>query len=192
MARTYRRDGRGRFAGGGGGGGSASTRRGLRARAGTSATSPVLRRNPVSGTAKPRGTISGSRLGRSKDQFSRETQQMMGRKIGPKVARRAPTLRQQARAAGLRTVNRRTSTTKALRDNAFITSAPRGTIPKRDPGAAITSRAGRRTLSGANDSSRRGRRSKATAARAAQADGAMGRGEYRRLRRRPGVRIRRR
>lgn len=187
MARTYRRDSKGRFAGGG----SASTRRGLRAKAGTSATTPRLYRNPASGTAKPRGTVSGSRLGRSKDQFSRETQAMMGRKIGPKISRRTPTLRQQAKAAGFRAVTPRSSTTRALRDNIFVTSAPRGTIPKRDPGAAITTRE-RRTLSGADDSGRRGRRSKATAARAAQAEGLMARGEFSRLRRRPGARIRRR
>lgn len=179
MARVYRRDDRGRFASGG----SASVRRGLRAKAGTSATAPRLYRNPASGTAKPSGTIAGSRLGRSKDQFSRETQQMMGRRIGPKVSQRAASLRQQARAAGFRAVNRRTGTTRALRDSVFVSSAPRGTIPRRDPSAAITSSDGRRTLASAAGAGRL-RRSKATAARASAAEAVLTRGEFSRLRRR--------
>jgi hypothetical protein len=159
MARRYARDSRGRFSSGGG----AAGRRTLRAKVGTSVTAPRLRRNAVSGTAKPRGTISGTRFGRSVDQFSRETAAMMGRAIKPKVARVSPTLKQQAKAAGLRTVNPRTTSRRVLRDNTFLTSAPRGTIPKRNPSAAITSKDGPRKLIGTTGTGRTGRYSGASA-----------------------------
>lgn len=153
MARRYARDSRGRFASGGG----ASGRRALRAKAGTSVTAARLQRNAATGTAKPAGTVSGRRYGRSVDQFSRETAAMMGRKLGAKVKRRNPTLQQQAKAAGLRQVKPRTTSRRALQEDTFTTSAPRGTIPKRNPSAAITSKAGTRKLIGTTGTGRTGR-----------------------------------
>lgn len=177
MARRYARDSRGRFAAGG----SSSARRQLRSQAGTSAASPRLQRNPASGTAKPSGTISGTRYGRSVDQFSREMQAMAGRKIGPKVKQRAASLSEQAAQAGLRSRGTRTTAAKALRDSTFTTSAPKGTIPKRNPSAAIfSSMSQRRTASGAASSGPR-RRSKADAAKAQAAGGVLMRGTAKRL-----------
>jgi len=179
MARRYIRDKRGRFASGGG----SSGRRQLRSKAGTSAASPRLERKPVSGTAKPSGTISGTRYGRSVDQFSREMQSMVGRKIGAKVKQRPATLSEQAKQAGIRSTSTRTHAPRTMRDATFTTSAPRGTIPKSNPGAALTrSDSGRRTLSAAA-STRRPIRSAVTAAKAAAAEGILNRGETRRLKR---------
>lgn len=179
MARTYKRDSRGRFSGGGG----SSARRSLRAKAGTSATSPRLKRNPASGTAKPSGTVSGTRYGRSVDQFSREMQAMSGRKIGAKVKQRPATLKEQARQAGIKPRGTRTTAPRAFRDTKFTTSAPTGTIPRRNPSAAIpASMKQRRTLT-ADTASRTVRRSKAAAAKAAAADGRMMRGSFAKLRR---------
>lgn len=179
MARTYKRDSRGRFSGGGG----SSARRGLRAKAGTSATSPRLKRNPASGTAKPSGTVSGTRYGRSVDQFSREMQAMSGRKIGAKVKQRPATPKEQARQAGIKPRGTRTTAPRAFRDTKFTTSAPTGTIPRRNPGAAIpASMKQRRTLT-AEAASRPARRSKAAAAKAAAAGGRMMRGSFAKLRR---------
>jgi hypothetical protein len=181
MARTYQRDANGRFAGGG----SSSGRRRVRAKAGGSVTSPRLRRNGISGTAKPGGTISGTRLGRSVDQFSRETAAMMGRSIGPKVKRQAPSLRQQVKAAGLRTVNPRTTSRRALQENSFTTSAPRGTIPKRDPAAAITASGGPRKLVGTTGTGRTGRMSLQAAMKRERARPTTPAARVKRLRRRP-------
>lgn len=179
MARTYKRDSKGRFAGGGG----AARRRQVRAKAGTSAASPRLQRNPVSGTAKPPGTISGTKYGRSVDQFSREAQSMMGRKIGPKVKQRASTLKERAAQAGLKNAGRRTTAPRTLRDVNFGTSAPKGTIPKSDPSSSIgRSIGGRRTLIPAS-TTRPPRRSKAAAVKAAAANGRIMRGSFARLRR---------
>jgi hypothetical protein len=179
MARRYVRDARGRFASGGG----SSGRRQLRSKAGTSAASPRLERKPVSGTAKPSGTISGTRYGRSVDQFSREMQSMAGRKIGAKVKQRPSTLKERAKQAGLKTSTKRTHAPRTMRDATFTTSAPRGTIPKANPsGAVMRSDGERRTLSAAN-STRRPIRSAATAAKATAAEGMLTRGETRRLKR---------
>jgi hypothetical protein len=151
MARSYRRDANGRFSSGGGAPGRLS----LRQKAGTSVTSPRLRKGRTGGTAKPKGTISGTRFGRSVDQFARETSAAMGRTPKTRYSRQAPTLAQSARAAGLRTITPRTSSRRVLRENSFTSSAPRGTIPKRDPGMAITNKDGRRTLLGDDGSSKR-------------------------------------
>jgi len=179
MARTYKRDSRGRFSGGGG----SSARRQLRAKVGTSAASPRLQRNPASGTAKPAGTVSGTRYGRSVDQFSREMQSMAGRKIGAKVKQRPTTLKERARQAGIKPRGTRTTAPRAFRDAKFTTSAPAGTIPRRNPGAAIpASMKQRRTLM-TETTSRPPRRSKAAAVKAAAANGRMMRGNFTRLHR---------
>ena len=177
MARTYKRDGRGRFAGGGGSSGRAQ----LRAKLGTSASSPVLKRNAATGTAKPKGTVSGSRFGRSVDQFSRESQVAMGRKLGAKVKREAPSLQRQAKAAGLRRAGIKAAPARRLQENTFGTSAPRGTIPKRDPSMAITGSDLKRT--GVAIEGGQQRRSAATATRARKAAGKLGGGRMARLRR---------
>lgn len=177
MARRYRRDKSGRFASGGG----SSGRRQLRSQAGTSATSNRLQRSPASGTAKPAGTISGSRYGRSVDQFSREMQSMTGRKINAKVKQRPASLKEQAAQAGIKPRGTRTTAPRTMRDANFVTSAPAGTIPKRDPAAAIpSSMKQRRTLTPAT-STRQPRRSMASVAKADAAGGILTRGEVRRL-----------
>jgi hypothetical protein len=185
MARAYKRDSRGRFAGGG----SAAGRRQLRAKVGGSVTAGRLKRNAATGTAKPSGTVSGTRMGRSVDQFSREMRAMTGRNLAAKVKSVKPSLRQQAKAAGLRTGNRKAGSNRLLQDGTFVSSAPKGTIPRRDPSAAISpSDSTRRTLKRVDGAAGRSpRRSKATAARAAAAEGVLVRGEARRLKRSRGA-----
>jgi len=110
-------------------------------------------------------------------------QAMSGRKIGAKVKQRPATLKEQARQAGIKPRGTRTTAPRAFRDTKFTTSAPTGTVPRRNPGAAIpASMKQRRTLT-ADIASRPARRSKAAAAKAAAADGRMMRGSFARLRR---------
>lgn len=164
MARIYRRDSRGRFAGGGGA--STSARRAIRSKAGASVTADRLKRNAATGTAKPKGTISRRAYSRSIDQFSREMRSMKGAKPGPIVKRVSPTLKQQARSLGVASRGARKAPT-VIRDNVFATSAPRGTIPKKDPGAAIPkSMKQRRTASADQSLTRKPKRSKSDAAKA--------------------------
>lgn len=177
MARSYKRDQLGRFAAGGG----SSGRRQLRSQVGTSAASARLQRNPISGTAKPAGTVSGTRYGRSVDQFSREMQTMSGRKINAKVKQRPTTLKEQAAQAGIKPRGTRTTAPRTMRDANFVTSAPIGTIPKRNPSAAIPSSMKQRRTVTATASTRQPQRSKAAAAKAEKADGIMARGEFKQL-----------
>ena len=120
-SRTYRRDSKGRFAGGGSPQSRAAAlrRRTLPVVAGglrqPRFPGHLLKAGAAQGTAKPRGTLSGTTAGRQRDQFVRE----MG---GP-------------RGAKVRRVNR----TAPARFRAFSGSwerstAPRGTISKSKTG----------------------------------------------------------
>lgn len=116
MARTYRRDSQGRFASGGSPRQRAAS---LRARtlptqrAGSQQPAfkgQLLRSGAARGTAKPKGTISGTALGRSRDQFIREMGGPRGA-VAKRVKRAAPT-----------TLRARSG------DGWARSSAPRGTI----------------------------------------------------------------
>jgi hypothetical protein len=180
MARTYQRDANGRFAGGG----SSSGRRRVRAKAGGSVTSARLQRNRASGTAKPGGTVSGTRFGRSVDQFARETAAVRGGSPGIRVKRQAPTLRQQAKAAGLGTVNPRTTSKRVLQENSYVSSAPKNTI-SRSQGIGITASGGPRKLVGTTGTGRTGRMSLQAAMKRERARSTQPAARVKRLRRRP-------
>jgi hypothetical protein len=117
MARTYRRDSLGRFAGGGGSPRqrAESLRFSTRPERRRTSQQPafkgqILKAGPGRGTAKPKGTISGTAAGRSRDQFVRD----MGGPRGAvaKTVRRAAPFRMRARSG----------------DGWERSSAPRGTI----------------------------------------------------------------
>lgn len=119
MARTYRRDSLGRFAGGGG-----STRQraaALRARTTPEQTrssrqpafrGQLLKASVTKGTARPAGTIAGTALGRQRSQFGQEMAAMGMRGKGPQRLRRQAGSTARARTA----------------DGWQRSSAPRGTI----------------------------------------------------------------
>lgn len=122
MARTYSRDAWGRFASRGGAPASRSAQ--LRVFTGTKQptagqprfTGQLLRSGAARGTAKPKGTISGTRYGRSRDQFIRD----MGGGRGP-----------QARMVRRGAPNRIKARTE---EGWAINSSPRGTVSARRSG----------------------------------------------------------